>query len=155
MLSPVKLDAIIEGMESQSDEIISYLNKKTSEVIIISDEEFSAAEFEEPMEDFPEWQQEQIKIAKEILETDDYIALPDKYEIDEYHIMERFCLSINDDKIRDILYSGIKGRGAFRIFKDNIRRYGLVDEWYKFRDEALKQIAIEWCECHEIPFTEQ
>ncbi|MFQ6115353.1 MAG: hypothetical protein ACE5NG_14940, partial [bacterium] len=60
MMSPVKLDAIIEGMECQSDERTSYLNKKTGEVVTISDEEFSAVEDEEPIDDYPEWQQENI-----------------------------------------------------------------------------------------------
>lgn len=155
MMSPVKLDAIIEGMECQSDERTSYLNKKTGEVVTISDEEFSAVEDEEPIDDYPEWQQENIEIAKEILETDNYIALPDKYEIDEYHMMERFCLSIEDDKIRNFMYSGIKGRGAFRNFKNNIHRYGLADAWYNYRDEAIKQIAIDWCEFNNIPYLKE
>lgn len=50
-----------------------------------------------PIEDFPEWEHENIKAAKEILETDDYISLPAKFDIHEYAIMEQFCLSINDD----------------------------------------------------------
>ena len=40
----VKLCDIIEGMESQSDESSSYLNKNTGEVVLIGYEEMSAAE---------------------------------------------------------------------------------------------------------------
>jgi hypothetical protein len=43
MSIPVKLSEIILGMESQSDEMRSYLNIKTGEVVTVSDEEFSAA----------------------------------------------------------------------------------------------------------------
>ena len=39
----VKLEDIIQGMEFQSDESTSYLNKNTGEVVTISEEEFGAA----------------------------------------------------------------------------------------------------------------
>jgi len=35
----VKLDDILEGMEAQGEELGSYLNKKTGEVVTITDEE--------------------------------------------------------------------------------------------------------------------
>jgi len=153
MTIPVKLDDIIEGMEFQTDETTSYLNKKTGEVVTIADEEFRAAEDNEPIEDFPDWQHENIKTAEEILETDDYISLPSKFDIHEYDIMERFCLSITDDEIRDSMYKSIKGGGTFRRFKDNIHRYSMAEDWHKYRNEAIKQIAIDWCEENGIEFT--
>ncbi|MCK4789778.1 MAG: hypothetical protein KAV87_38920 [Desulfobacteraceae bacterium] len=155
MAIPVKLKDIIDGMEFQSDEIASYLNKRTGEVVTITDEEFRAAEDNEPIEDFPKWQHENIKRAREVLETDDYISLPSKSDIHEYEIMERFCLSITDDEIRERMYRSIKGSGAFRRFKDNIQRNNRVEDWYKYREEAIKQIAIDWCEENDIEFTEQ
>jgi len=151
----VKLDDIIEGLECQSDESHSYLDKRTGKVILISDEELFAAENDEPIEDFPDWQHDQIKIAKEILqETGDYIGLPSKFDIHEYSIMERFCLSIDDPEISDTLYSLIKGSGAFQRFKDAIHKYDIADDWYKYRDNRLKEIAIEWCEENGIEFDE-
>lgn len=155
MVSPVKLDDIIEGLEFQSEEHHSYLNKITAQVVTVSDDDFRAVEGEEPLEDFPEWQRDSIKIAKEILETDHYIGLPDKFDINEYELMKEFCRSIDDDDIREEMLVAIEGRGAFRMFKHNIHRYNLADDWYKFRDEAYKQIAIEWCEVNGIPFVTQ
>ncbi|MFQ5753453.1 MAG: UPF0158 family protein [bacterium] len=152
MAKPVKLDAIIDAIDFQSEERHSYFSKKRGEVVTVSNEEFDAVEENLPIEEFPDWQKEQIKIAQEILETDDYIALPDACEIDEYRMMEQFCLSLEDEKLRDTMYYSIKGRGAFRRFKDNIDRYAVADEWYKYREEAFKEIAIEWCQEHNIPF---
>ncbi|MDH4239412.1 MAG: UPF0158 family protein [Phycisphaerae bacterium] len=152
----VKLDNIIEGLECQSDESHSYLDKRTGKVILISDEELRAAENDEPIEDFPDWQQDQIKIAEEILtETGDYIGLPSKFDIHEYSIMERFCLSIDDPEISDTLYSLIKGSGAFQRFKNAIHKFEIVEDWYKYRDNTLKEIAIEWCEDNGIEFEEK
>lgn len=153
MATRVKLDEIIDGLESQSDESRSFLNKKTGEIVLITDEELNAAEENEPIEDFPDWQQDPVRIAKEIIaETGDYISLPTKFDIDEYRVMERFCLSMDDPEMSDLLYSLIKGSGAFRRFKDAIYRYGIEDEWHSYRNNALKEIAIEWCREHGIEF---
>lgn len=68
--------------------------------------------------------------------------------------MERFCLSIEDEEISDSLYYAIKGKGAFRRFKEGIHRYGITDDWYKYREEALKQMARDWCEENDIEYIE-
>ena len=151
---PVKLKAIIEGLELQSDEGSSHLNKATGEVVYVTDEDLRAAEEEEPLDEFPEWQHEAIRIAGEMLETDHYLPLPTKFDIHEYSIMERFCRSVDDDDMRDDLCNAIRGRGAFRYFKDRIYVYGIADDWYRYRDEALKEIAIAWCEENGIRYTE-
>ncbi len=59
------------------------------------------------------------------------------------------------NKISEILYNSIKGRGTFRRFKDNIYKYNLEEDWYKFRDEAIKQIVIKWCKDNEINYIEE
>ena len=154
MAVTIKLTDITEGLEFQSDEGSSYLNTMTGKVVYCTDEELRAAEEEEPLEDFPEWQHEAIRIAGEILETDHYLPLPTKFDIHEYRIMERFCYSVDDDDMRDDLCNAIRGRGAFRYFKDRIHWYGIAEDWYRYRDEALKEIAIAWCEENDIQFTE-
>jgi len=153
MMARVKLDDIIEGLEFQTDESHSFLDKRTGKVVTISYEEMKAAENDKPIENFPEWQQDLIKIAKEIVaETGDYIHLPTKFDINEYRIMEDFCWSIEDAEMRETLCNLIKGSGAFRRFKDAIKDFGIENDWYKYRDDALKQIAIEWCQEHGIEF---
>ena len=153
MTVQVKLKDIIEGLDFQSDEQSSFLNLTTGEVVSITDEELRAAEEEQPFEDFPEWQHDAIRIAGEIIEMDHYLPLPDRFEINEYRIMERFCLSIDDEDMRDDLCDAIRGRGAFRRFKDRMQVYGMTEEWYRYRDAALREIAVAWCEAHGIPYT--
>jgi len=150
----VKLDDIIEGLEFQSDETSWFLNKKTGEVVLINDYEMRAAEEGNPLEDFPDWEQDQVRIAREIIaETDQYIPLPTKFEIDEYSIMERFCVSLDNQEISDILYDLISGSGAFRRFKDAIYKFGIEDKWHTYRNNAIKEIAIEWCRENGIEFS--
>ena len=152
----VKLDDIIDGMESQSDESYAFLDKRTGEVILINDYEIRAAENNNPIEDFPEWEHELIKTAKEIIaETSNYISLPSKYDINEYGIIEDFCWSIKNTKIRDIFYDLIKGSGAIRRFRDALFRHGIEDDWHQYRSKALREIAIEWCQEHGIDFDDE
>ena len=56
-----------------------------------------------------------------------------------------FCLSITDRRTSKELYYSIKNKGAFR-------RFGIEDYWYQYRDEAIKQIAIDWCNKNGIAF---
>jgi len=149
----VKLSDIIEGLEFQSDESSSFLNKKTGEVVLMTDYAMRAAEENEPFEDVPDWERDLVAIAREILaETGEYIQLPTKYDIDEYSIMENFCTSLDKQEIGDILYDLISGSGAFRRFKDAVYKYGVEDEWHKYHDNAINEIAIEWCRQNNIEF---
>jgi hypothetical protein len=141
MNKPVKLGEIIDAMDSQSDETTAYLNKETGELVLLSEEEFSAAEEKLALE------------AERILEDDEgrYIALPSKFDIDEYRMMERFALSV-DDKFSAELLVAVKGKGAFRRFKDRVAGLGIEKDWYKFRDEKFKELAIEWCEANKVEY---
>jgi hypothetical protein len=153
MEARVKLSDIIEGLEFQSDESSSFLNKKTGEVVLMTDYAMRAAEENEPFEDVPDWERDLVAIAREILaESGEYIQLPTKYDIDEYSIMENFCTFMDKKEIGDILYDLISGSGAFRRFKDAIYKYGVEEEWFKYRDKAIKEIAIEWCHQNNIEF---
>ena len=150
----VKLKDIVDEISFMLDETSSYLNTKTGEVVTVTSEELRVAENEEPLEDFPEWQRDVIRIAGEILETDDYLPLPTKFDIHEYSIMERFCRSVEDDDICDDLCNAIRGRGAFGRFKDRIQEYGIADHWHKYLDNALREIAIDWCGENGISYSE-
>lgn len=152
MSDKIKLNLIIQEMDSQSDEISAFFNKKTKEIVFVSDDEFRMVEDEEHIEELPEWLQEQINIAEEILYGDNWIPLPSKFEIHEYNIMEEFCLSIRDQRLSNTMYDLIKGKGAFRNFRYNIRKYNIESDWYKFRDESMRDIAIDWCEGNNITY---
>ena len=156
MEARVKLSEIIEGLEFQSDESSSFLNTKTGEVVLMTDYAMRAAEENEPLEDVPDWERDLVAVAREILaETGEYIQLPTKYDIDEYSIMENFCTSLDKQEIGDILYDLISGSGAFLRFKDAIYKYRVEDEWFKYRDNAIKEIAIEWCRENNIEFDKE
>lgn len=78
-----------------------------------------------------------------------YIALPDRMEINEYHMMEAFAYD-RDER----LVNAIQGRGAFRRFKDTAESIGLIDDWYEFRDNCYRSRAEDWCRDHDLEWSE-
>ena len=44
----------------------------------------------------------------------------------------------------------IKGKGAFGRFKELMQYRGLIDTWYKYKENATNQMAIDWCEDNNL-----
>ncbi len=73
-----------------------------------------------------------------------FIDAPDKFDFHEYRHMERFIETVEDGETAEALWRAIKGRGAFRCFNDTADRLGLLDRWFRYRDEAMKEFVIAW-----------
>jgi hypothetical protein len=157
MRKPVKLQNIIDGMEMQIDGTYTYLNRMTCEVINMSQDDLQIAEEDEDerINDLPDWQQESIKVAIDVIENfENYKELPTKFEINEYDMMENFCYSLDNQRSMDKLLDEIRGKGAFRRFKDKVSHLGIEEKWYTFRDQSYKQIAIDWCRNNDLEYEE-
>ena len=152
MKATFSLKDVVHEMDVPGDEHSAFLHRHTGELITLSRDELSAAEEDDDIDDYPEWQQEMIIKAREILESDDFLALPNKFDVHEYSIMEDFCFSVADDTIRGSLLDKIRGNGAFRRFKDAIQMNGIEEDWYSFRQEAFEKIAIDWLEDNKISY---
>ena len=153
MLLTVKLKDVVDALDMTGYEHRQYLDKRTGEVIILTKEEMTAAEEGEDPADYPDWQQENIFKAQEVLETDHYLELPTQSDIHEYQIMEDFCLSLKNRQIGNELHRLIKGSGAFGRFKDAIHSLGVADAWHAFRKAEFEKIAIEWLEKEGISYS--
>jgi hypothetical protein len=153
-MAKLKIEDMVEQLEFASESNKSFFNKKTGEIHLIPEEVERYAEQNIEDDDLiPEWEKEIIPIAKDIQNNpDNYIQFPDQFYINEYSIMERFCLNIDNEELRDKMYSSIKGSGAFQRFKNNIHHYGIADDWYKYKDNALKELAVEWCVENNIAY---
>jgi len=153
----VRLNDIVDGLELQSDEYRTCLDLDTGQVESVDRQLLRMAEDladdEEP--ELPGWQKPQWEIAKRMISTDRFVALPSKHDIHEWQIMEDFSRSVRSEKIREELLIAIHGTGAFRMFKQTSRRLGVEDAWYEFRAEAIKEIARDWCKDHKIAWVEE
>jgi Uncharacterised protein family (UPF0158) len=150
----IKLSDIVDALDSASEEQAYYLDKRTGEIILLTDEEMEAAEGNEFISEYPDSQRDSILKARELIrEPDHFLQLPDQFEVDEHQIMEDFCRKFEDRNAAQELHRLIKGSGAFRHFKNAIRELGAGDAWYEFKQRALEKVAIKWLEENEIPYT--
>jgi len=155
MAAEVELDVIIEALEMADDSISSYLNVETGEVHSITEEEFDLAEDPQTaIEDLPNWQREAVTLARSIQKQDGkrYMALPDKFDVHEWAMMDRFSMTLRDAQMRNDFHGGIRGAGAFRLFKHLLTEYDLWDAWNRFKQVELRQMAIEWCKENGITY---
>lgn len=135
-----ELEKILEGIELGSfgeiGESQTFLNKETGEIIYYS-EEFS------DLEELPD----------DIDDDQKYIELPHKKELDlGKRLALRFASSqIPDDyeTIEDIF----RKRGAFSRFKDFLDDKGILESWYEYEQQALREAVIDWCESVDIEIT--
>ena len=131
----VKLNEVIDALDFTNDEIEYYYNPDTEEIFMSN-----IGEFEDLTEDEID----------ELFEKS--IMLPTRYDINEYEMMEDFAETISDTRLQNQLYISLNGSGAFRRFKDTCINFDIINDWYKFRDERYKEIAIDWCKENNIEF---
>lgn len=150
---PISIRAIVDGLEMQSDEVHSFLHRPSGRIVTLTDDAFAAADSDDE-DDNDEWiiQGELADARKIAADDDEYLALPDRFEIDEYHMMERFARNLDDEGQREAALTALRGRGAFRYFKDTVHRLGLANAWYAYRDSCYLEVARDWCESQGVEY---
>jgi len=166
----VSLRDLVDELQTLPNEGTAYLHKVSGRIVTMTDDDVAMVEmdkFDEEFEDELEeivdevegedfsWEIQYFQDVKRILADDaDYLELPSRFEIHEYEIMERFCMSVSNGKVRDVLLRKIRGTGAFHRFKDTIYQYGIENEWFKYRDDSYKEIAVAWLESRGIAYSD-
>jgi hypothetical protein len=147
----VLLKDILEALEMQFDGSSSFLDLDTGRVETVSSDLLRQAN-ESPDEEhyIPGWQEQEWELVKRIVSTNRFRQLPTKFDVHEWAIMQDFSRSVASDTIREDLLNAIHGAGAFRHFKEAIRRHRVESVWFSFRTDALTQVARQWCEEHQI-----
>ena len=131
----VTLSKIIDGLETVDDIVDCYYNPEKDEVFLSNIGEYGDLTEDEIDELFEE-----------------SIILPTQYEINEYQMMVDFIDTIENLEIKNNLQKLIQGKGACRRFKDYCFEMDIIQDWYKFRDERYKEIAIDWCKQNELEY---
>ena len=139
----IKLDQVLDTIESADDVFTYFYDTQTGETVFLQDEIITG---------------ERNEALEELIETAPrgrFLRFPTKYDIHEYGIMESFVYSLPAGPARQELVNAICGRGAFRRFKKGIRYHRLEQQWYDYRDQAYREIAIRWCRDEGIEYTEE
>jgi hypothetical protein len=150
---PVSLDEVADELDGQMEEMTVFINRRTGELATISDDDLGLVDKdEEDLEGLPEWQAEMIPHLREMASGVNWIQLPDKHDIHEWQIMSDFADEIDDVELSDRLGRAIRGKGAFRMFRDAVEHAGMREEWFHFKREALRKIARRALEERDIPY---
>jgi len=156
MNPPAKLSDLMTPLEWNSTEHFICFDRETGSIVCVDNSVMNAAEEgdEEKLKDLSGTEKDEVDLALAIVndKAGRFIAPPDRFDFDEYGQMEQFIYSLKDDTAAEELSNAIRGRGAFRYFKDTAERLGLLDNWYRFRDQAMKEFVIEWAEDHNVRY---
>ena len=120
----ISLSEVIEAIELQTDESVSYLDPDSGEIVDVTDEMRSAVE-EGELEDMPGWMRDAVPRVREALESGRCLALPSKFDVHEWAIMDQFSRGQENERVQEELLDAIHGAGAFRMFRSTIRRLGI------------------------------
>lgn len=137
----VCIEELADEFEAMFDGWSQFLNKKTCEIISLPDAD----------NDYADREDEDEELYDEIAFSDDYVRLPDKYELREKNVMYDFAESIGGN-LGDRLCSALRGRHPYRYFKDTADRLGLLQEYYDFRFAAYCRFAEAWCEENDVKY---
>ena len=105
---------VVDAIEMADDNYTYFLDLETGDSVFLADELITGLDnegLEDEIEENPER----------------YLRLPTKFEIHEYHIMEEFIWTLKGERA-DKLDCAIRGRGAFRRFKDLVDRMGISQQ---------------------------
>ena len=167
----VNLAELAIALDTNSPEMRNYLDLETGEIVTIT-EEFAwelkqiydeiydqegnrVVTLEEHLHgrDDPDWQKEMLLEADRVEQGYGvrYILVERDDPYGDYNDMERFIRRVEDPQLRERLWRAIKGRGAFRRFKDLLTRHPDVrDQWFDFKDAQLERRLARWLEAHDI-----
>lgn len=136
----VKLQDVIDGIDMVSEDSTCYLDRETGEVLFIS--EIADNDYDDDI----------LELLKE--GSDRFIEFPSQWDRNDYQTMVDFIESLPQGKEQNLLAISINESGAFRRFKYTASELGLLDDWYRFLNNAHRELAIEWCEDNEIEYEE-
>ena len=156
MSTPAKLADIAEALEMMRDGVQGWLDRQTGNVVLLTEEELLAAEHGD--EDRPAWMDDdetpRLILADEDAGGGRFVLLPDAFELDDWSTMAEFARSWEDHERAAALDDAIRGKGAFRRFRDCIHEFGIEQAWYAFQREAYRDVARQWCADHDVEPTD-
>jgi hypothetical protein len=138
----IDLDELYDAMENSSYEVEYYLDLETGEILFVS----------EDMDDV-----ETVKMKNQIEEElGRYELIPKAESYEGYRDMQAFIATVEDDHLSELLEVAINGKGAFRRFKDVLLNYPEERErWFQFKDDRMKERALEWLDDIDVTLVEE
>ena len=145
MAAVISLREVVEALDLQSDELSSYLDPDSGEIITFNEEEAGIATRGDWAR-APDWMRPFLPKIKRALEDDRILAFPDRVHIDEWRMMQDFADQPDNCHCRVALSDAVHGSGAFRLFRRTIQQLGIEEQWRRYREKAMERVARDWLE---------
>ena len=135
----IRLSQVVDAIESASEEFEYFYDTETGKTVFLADESITGIDNGE---------------LEALIESSDtrFRRFPTKYNIHEYRIMENFVYSLPAGAARQELVTAICCKGAFRRFRQGIRYHRIEQQWYNFRAQVYREIAIGWCQDESLEY---
>lgn len=161
----VDLGDLIMAFQDRTGYSEYYLDSDTGNIIMVTpDVEYEMQgldletitdqnQLKEEIKEKPDWIQEMISDAFWALtdKSGRFIQVENPYPYAGYSDMEAFIQEVTDFSLAKRLGVAIKGKGAFRLFKDALSDHPEARQaWFKFSDRRWQQRAVEWLRSHQI-----
>ena len=140
----VDMGQLVWAMNDGSIDFEYYLDMETGEIILVGDDFIDMEELYAASEAIEEEEAERYR----------YIDKTDSW--DAYKDMERFIITVEDKRLRELLIVAIDGRGAFRRFRKVIWEHPEEKiRWSEFKDRSDMQRALEFLDCIGVDLIEE
>jgi uncharacterized protein len=129
---PVDLDELALALETNDsgDDLAAYwFDTWTGDVLLVSS-------------DLEEDQGLRDQIAED--SSDRFVRIGSIDSRAGFRMMEDFVRALPASRTRDKLESSLHGRRPFRRFEDSVNDEDVREQWYAFRNEAVRRSAIAW-----------
>ena len=143
-LKKVPLHLVYDAIESANEVFDQYLDTKEMEVVSLPNMDSDIADVLDEDEEL-----------MELIESDEdnrFLPLPSQFDLHEYSVMEDYIDELEDKQLARRLAQAIRGRGAFRRFKDILIDLGKIQSWYDYQNQYYWNYARRWCMEHDLEF---
>lgn len=148
----VNLSDVIECIEFEGELLQHYYNKNTGIIIYIEDSNTATYKADDihNLDRFEDWEKELIFSINDFRENpSDYIQLPSHEDINEYGMMIEFFNNIGNKELKNKI---LNNKDSFRELRQSIENEGVINEWYDYREDAERNLAIKWCNDNNIVY---
>lgn len=146
----VDLSEIAFAMQANFTETQTLFDTLSGELVVLPEELMDGERlFDEAFaQSLPAWELDLLPIARAVAEDDPrYVPLPEIGSDEMYRKMVEFIDSLPASRLKERLLDAVRGRGAFRRFKEVLAHH--PDEearWFRTRDAYVEHEAREWLE---------
>jgi hypothetical protein len=128
MTTHPSIEAVVQALESQLDNIKHYYDRTTGEVVML-DEEFG--EFGT----VPDLDQQ----------GDRYVFIQPFSNNERFQIMEDFVEALSNEALQEELNMALIEKGAFQRFEEVLNKYpNQYEQWRRFRVDKVNARAMKW-----------